>query len=173
MYTARDYILHGLFFNLYGLFKYWPSPVGDFLRYLCAKPFMAKMGKVRIYEGVTLWFPYRIYLGNNITLNEHVYILGYGEVRIEDGVRIGHRTSIMTADHIFNDRNMPIYKQGSEAGKVHIKSGAWIGCNVTILKDVVIGCGAVIAAGSVVNSDVQDYTIVAGVPAKIVGERGK
>ena len=52
--------------------------------------------------------------------------------------------------------------------KVVIGSDVWIGANVVILQGVTIGNGAVIAAGAVVNKDVADYTIVGGVPAKVI-----
>jgi acetyltransferase-like isoleucine patch superfamily enzyme len=170
-YSIKDYILHGIFFSLYGWVKYIPSPLGDVLRFIFVKPFIRHMGKVRIREGVTFWYPYRIHLADNITLNELVYLSGYGTLLIENGVRIGHRTSIITSDHRFDNREIPIRHQGIEPGKVHIESDVLIGCNVTILKDVTIGKGAVIAAGSVVTENVPRYAIMAGVPAKKIAER--
>ncbi|MBQ7832910.1 MAG: hypothetical protein IJ336_04950, partial [Lachnospiraceae bacterium] len=104
----KDYLIHGIYFNLYGWVKYLPSPVGDILRYVISKPFVKKMGKVRIYEGTTLWYPYRIKMGRNVTLNEGVYISGYGGVTIGDSVRIGNRTTILSSDHIFSNREIEI-----------------------------------------------------------------
>lgn len=52
--------------------------------------------------------------------------------------------------------------------KVKINNKAWIGFNVTILKGITIGEGAVVAAGSVVTKDVPSYTVVGGNPAKII-----
>ncbi|MFC6639871.1 acyltransferase [Sulfitobacter sediminilitoris] len=48
---------------------------------------------------------------------------------------------------------------------------AWISCRVTILPNVRIGRGAVVAAGAVVTKDVPQFAIVAGVPAVVIGER--
>ena len=53
-------------------------------------------------------------------------------------------------------------------GTVHIHDKAWIGANVTILKNVSVGEGAVVGAGSAVTKDVPAWTIVAGNPAKII-----
>ena len=66
-FTTRDYLTHGLYFTLYGLFKYLPSPIGDPFRYWATRPFMRRLGKVRIYEGVTIWYPYLIPEGNEIS----------------------------------------------------------------------------------------------------------
>jgi acetyltransferase-like isoleucine patch superfamily enzyme len=55
--------------------------------------------------------------------------------------------------------------------KIRIEDDVWIGANVTILKGVNIAEGAVVGAGAVVTKNVPSYSIVAGVPAKIVGSR--
>ncbi len=171
--TIGDYLIHGVYFLCYGFVKYLPSPIGDWLRHLVIKPFIQSMRKVRIYEGVTLWYPYRIRIGTDVTLNEWVYVSGYGEVVIGNGVRIGHRTSILSSDHVIDDPTTPIHKQGLVGGKVTIGNDVYIGCNATIMRGVSIGEGAVIAAGAVVTSAVAPYTIVGGVPAKVLGTRGE
>ncbi|HPL95325.1 MAG TPA: acyltransferase [bacterium] len=169
--NPKDYFRHGIFFNLYGLFKYLPSPLGDVLRYLIIKIFIKEIGRVRIYEGVTFWYPERIKIGDKVTLNEWVYLNGYGGLTIEDGVRIGERTSIITSDHTFEKKDIPIYQQAIIGSQVIIEKNVWIGCHVVILKGIRIGEGAVIAAGAVVTKDVPSFSVVAGVPAKIIKQR--
>ena len=51
---------------------------------------------------------------------------------------------------------------------VTIEQDVWIGCNVTLLSGVTVGRGAIVAAGAVVNKDVPPYSIVGGVPAKVL-----
>jgi len=167
-FSISDYIVHGVYFTLYGLVKYFPAPLGNILRYWVSKPFLKKIGKCRIGEGCTIWYPYRIEIGDDVTLNEFIYISGYGSIVIEDGVRMGTRTTIITSDHKIGDRNIPIRNQGLVAGAVTIKEDVWIGCNVTVLKGVTIGKGAVIAAGAVVTGDIPEFAIAGGVPAKIL-----
>ncbi len=61
-----------------------------------------------------------------------------------------------------------VEKDNQHIVKTRIGNDVWIGCNAVILPGVVVGDGAVIAAGSVVTKDVPEYAIVAGVPAKVV-----
>jgi acetyltransferase-like isoleucine patch superfamily enzyme len=170
-YELRDYLVQGIFFTLYGLVKYIPAPIGYLFRYLVAAPFLKRAGRVRLGEGVTLWYPYRIHIGDRVTLNEFVYVSGFGGVEIGEDVRIGTGVTILTSDHVFDSRDVPIHRQGVVAAKVVIGAGAWIGSNTTILKGVTVGAGAIIAAGAVVNKDVEPFSIVGGVPARRIAER--
>lgn len=169
--SFKDYVIHAIYIPIYGIVKYLPSPLGDWLRRWLTLPFTITLGKVRIYEGVTFWYPYRISIGNDVTLNEWVYLSGFGGLRIGDHVRIGHRVSIITSDHCHDDINIPICQQGLISAAVVIEDNVWIGCNVTILKGVRVCEGSIIAAGAVVTSDVPANAIFGGVPAKLIGFR--
>ena len=61
--------------------------------------------------------------------------------------------------------------QGERSLPILVGDDVWIGANATILRGVVIGRGAIIAAHAVVSKDVQPYEIVGGVPAKKIGSR--
>ena len=170
-FTTYDYLVHGVFLSLYGVVKYIPAPLGNVMRYAIVKPFIKKMGKCRIGEGCTLWYPHRITLYGDITLNEFSYLSGYGGIKIENGVRIGKGTTILTSNHRFDKKSVLIKDQGLVADRVYIKPNVWIGCNVTILKGVTSGEGAVIGAASLVNKDIPAYAIVGGAPAKVLKYR--
>jgi len=172
-FRIRDYILLGTYFLIYGAVKYLPSPIGDWLRYWITKPFIQRMGKVRIYEGVTIWYPYRVTIGDKVSLNEWIFIDGFGGVKIGNGVRIAHRATIMSSDHNFDDRNRFIYEQGIYCNTTVLEDDVWIGAASIVLPGVTIGRGAIVAAGAVVTKSVPPYTIVGGVPAKHMGVRGK
>ena len=105
----------------------------------------------------------RLVIGNDVRLNGCI-ISANSEVIIKDRARIGPWAHVMDGDfHSVEDR--------SAAGKLRpviIEEGAWLTTRCMVLKGVTIGRGAVVAAGSVVTKDVAPYTVVAGVPAKVV-----
>jgi maltose O-acetyltransferase len=88
--------------------------------------------------------------------------------RISTGsdVSIGPEAAILTLGH---DPQSPYFQ--NRGGDVTIGDHVWIGYRAIIMPGVTIGDGAVVAAGAVVTTDVEPYKIVAGVPARSVGER--
>jgi len=109
-----------------------------------------------------------IHIGNECTLNPYSIIYGEGGVKIGNYVRIATHSVIVAAQHIFKRIDVPICKQGSENKGIIIKDDVWIGAGCIILDGVIIGKGSIIAAGSVVNKNINPYSIVAGVPAKLI-----
>jgi len=85
---------------------------------------------------------------------------------------MGPSVKIITRNHIFRDKTVPIRIQGETELPVVIGNDVWIGANVVILPGVTVGNGAIIAAGAVVNKNIPEFTIVGGVPAKGIGMRG-
>lgn len=171
-YEYLDYFEHALFWTVYGIVKYVPSPIGDAFRTLILRVFGVKLSSWRIREGFTVWSPRKLTIGKHCTINEWVFIQAYGGVEIGDYVRIAARCTILSAGHVFDKRNTPIYRQGLRLAKVKICDDVWVGNNVTILSGNTIGKGAVIGAGAVVTTNVESNAIVGGVPARPIGERG-
>lgn len=105
-------------------------------------------------------------------MNGYIY-QDMGGVSIGNGVRIGNRTTILTSNHVWEDRKKLIYKQGiSTKGGVTISDDCFIGANVIILDGVNVGEHTVIGAGSVVTKDIPSYCIAAGNPANVIKRIG-
>ena len=77
---------------------------------------------------------------------------------------------LRAADHGMS-KNEKMYKQAYTAGTIIIEDDVWIGANSIILKNVTLGQGCVVGAGSVVTKSVEPYAIVAGNPAKLIKYR--
>lgn len=88
-------------------------------------------------------------------------------------VMIAQSVTIRDTDHEFSDVSKPMRLQGVTSDAVIIEDDVWISHGAIILKGVHIGQGAIVAAGAVVNSNVEPYAIVGGVPAKVIGNRLK
>lgn len=113
-----------------------------------------------------------IRIGNNCSLRNGVIIFGAGGVRIDDDCRLATGVVLVAFNHKFDDPRAPIRMQGITKVGIHVCEDVWIGARAIVLDGVTIGRGSVIAAGAVVTKDVESFSIVAGVPAKVVGKRG-
>lgn len=129
----------------------------------------AKVGSnVTFYPGIKISPGRNLELGDNVDLAWGVLITTRGGVSIGDRSLIGYNTQIFSANHkVPLDKGM-IFYSGHDFAPVQIGTDVWIGAGCIILPGVTIGEGAVVAAGSVVTKDVEPYSIVAGVPAKLI-----
>ncbi|MCX7909900.1 MAG: N-acetyltransferase [Ignavibacteria bacterium] len=108
------------------------------------------------------------FIGKNCKISSHTFICE--GVHIEDNCFIGHNVTFIN-DKYPRATNEDGTLQTEEDWKVvetYIKKGASIGSSATILCGVTIGEGAIVGAGAVVTKDVEPYTVVAGVPAKVI-----
>ena len=125
-------------------------------------------GKTLVETGTRMIGVPNICIGNNFYINAYCHLLG--EIYIGNDVQIGPQTVMWARDHKFA-KGQAIREQGHESAAIVIGNDVWIGAHCTILKGVVIGDGAVVAAGAVVTKDVPPMAVVAGVPAKVIKVR--
>ncbi|MSY44417.1 MAG: acyltransferase, partial [Actinobacteria bacterium] len=89
-------------------------------------------------------------------------------VIIGDDVFTGHNVYITDANHGYEDVEQPIGRQFSPPQPVSIGSGSWLGHGVIVLPGVAIGRNVVIGAGAVVTSDIPDFSVAVGNPARVI-----
>ena len=119
-----------------------------------------------------------IHIGDNCSVQYNSLMTGYGNpgdsqglIKIGNNVRIAPNVMIISANHVYENPDIPICKQGMDIKPITIEDDVWIAGRVNIMAGVTIGKGSVIGAGSVVTKDIPPYSVAVGVPAKVIKER--
>lgn len=119
-----------------------------------------------IHMGARFFQPRNIEIGDGSILGDHIFIDGRDKVKIGKHVDIASEVMIYNSEH---DLTSPQFEAIEEP--VVIEDFVFIGPRVIILPGVTIKKGAIVAAGAVVTKDVDEKSIVGGIPAKVIGER--
>jgi acetyltransferase-like isoleucine patch superfamily enzyme len=112
-----------------------------------------------------------LFVGTNSCWHRGAFFNALGGISIGKNVIIGPYCVIHSANHCFDDLNEPIMFQGHVLEPVLIEDDCWLGAHVTVLPGVRLGKGCVVGAGSVVTKSMPAYSVVAGVPARIISSR--
>ncbi|KHD45981.1 DapH/DapD/GlmU-related protein [Streptococcus hongkongensis] len=121
-------------------------------------------------ESLRLFPPFYTDFGKNLGFGEDVFVNSgchfqdQGGITIGRGTLIGHNVVMATVNHALE----PSRDQKKFYAPIDIGQKVWVGSNVTILPGVTVGDWPVIAARAVVTKDVLAYTVVGGVPAKVI-----
>lgn len=115
----------------------------------------------------------QIIIGNKFALNGNARIVADcgGKIIIGNSVMVGPNTIIRASNHKYESAAIDIWLQGQTGETIIIGDDVWIAANVVILPGVKIGSHSVIAAGAVVTKDVPEYSVVAGIPARVISTR--
>jgi acetyltransferase-like isoleucine patch superfamily enzyme len=148
-------------------------------------------GDVRLGRGVFVsqlaaFFPKRFAIGDNSYVGAHAYVtdevtfgddctlnpyaMARGRVRAGSGVRVGAHSALLGFNHS-TDPGSPVFTQPLRSKGIVLGDDVWIGSHATVLDGVTIGSHAVIGGGAVVTRDVADWAVVAGNPARAIGDR--
>lgn len=133
-----------------------------------------RMAGVHVGQGVRLVSSVKIHTSGPVHIGDHAFIgheglLVGGDAPIEIGPHVGiaPRVCIVTGTHKIDLDTPSIAGEGYSA-PITIGEGCWIGASVTILGGAEIGEKCVLAAGAVVTENIPEYSVVGGVPAKII-----
>lgn len=141
-----------------------------------AKVYIRKEAKLHINGRVKLGKGVYLIVNNNATveIGDNTYIAGDSKIFANEKISIGNNCALAwnltIIDTDFHEIHASNSNKHQMTAPICIGNDVWIGCNVTILKGVTIGNGAIIAAGSVVTKNVLPNTVVAGNPAVVIKE---
>ena len=156
--------------------------------------FLKKLGKKTVLEeGVLLFHPENISIHDNVYIGHNTILKGYykNEMIIEEGTWIGQQcffhsaggikigknigigpgVKILTSYHKDTDPTKPILHEELKFKSVIIEDDADLGVNSVIMPGVTIKKGTQVGAGAVVTKDFPEYSVIAGVPAKLIRTR--
>lgn len=125
------------------------------------------------HTGLFIACPEKVYIGNNVSINQFVFIdaCDGGNISIGDDCLVGPYVLFRSADHRFDKIDIPIKDQNHQKGNITIGNNCWIGGHVTITCNVSIGEGCVIGANSVVTKSIPPFSVAVGTPAKVIRNR--
>jgi maltose O-acetyltransferase len=151
---------------------FFTGPLPDFtfilkIRGYLLKPAFKTTGKnFQIASGVIINWSSNVVLGNDVFIGNNCWIQGRGGIQIDDEVLIGPFSVIATNNHTKKGKS---FRFGEGVIKpIYIGFGSWLGAHCIITSGVKIGNGVMVAAGSVVTTNIPDYKNVGGVPAKTI-----
>jgi putative colanic acid biosynthesis acetyltransferase WcaF len=148
------------------LFRMCPFKLSK-LKRLVLKLFGAEVGEgVVIKPRVNITFPWKLKLGDNVWLGEECWLLNLEQIHVGNNVCISQRAFLCTGNHDYAEQGFDLI-----LGPIQIEDGAWIGANAWVGPGVQIGTHAVLAAGSVMTSDMIPFGIYRGNPALLVKKR--
>lgn len=134
--------------------------------------------KVTLGRGLKMSGSKNIFVGNNVSIGEDArFMCTRAKIIMGDNIMFGPGVTCITGGHRMDIVGKPMIfvtneeKRPEDDRNIVLEGDNWIGANVTILRGVTIGEGAVVAAGAVVTKDVPPYSIVGGVPAKVIKMR--
>jgi acetyltransferase-like isoleucine patch superfamily enzyme len=110
-------------------------------------------------------------IGDHTWIGQFCYINSAGGVEIGSRVGVGPYVKMMSSRHREEGRDVPILLSDLEFAPIRVKDDCDIGIGAIILPGTTVGRGSIVGAGAVVTRDVEPYSIVAGVPARKIGER--
>ena len=125
---------------------------------LSGMPFIHSTAKIQI--------PWNLTMQHRACLGECTNAYSLGKIEILEGATVAQEAYLCTGTHDFKDPNLQLITKPITIGK-----NSFIGARAMILPGVIIGDQAIVGAMSVVSRDVPDHQIVAGNPAKKIGER--
>lgn len=112
-------------------------------------------------------------IGDGASIAEGCVFSSARSIRLGTKVSLARYVYVADHAHAYDDPDAPSLEQGiTDIRPVEIGDGAWLGQNVTVLPGVRIGKGCVVAAHSVVSTDVPDYSLAAGAPARVIRRFG-
>jgi putative colanic acid biosynthesis acetyltransferase WcaF len=136
-------------------------------RLIIARAFGVRIyGMPFVHQRARIQIPWHLTMHHRACLGERTNAYSLGNIEIWEGATIAQEAYLCTGTHDINSSSFQLITQ-----KITIQPNAFVGARAMILPGVSIGKNAVVGAQAVVTKDVQENEIVAGNPARVIGNR--
>jgi putative colanic acid biosynthesis acetyltransferase WcaF len=169
VFGLRNRLARGLWWIVWIVaFRLSPQPL-FFWRTWLLRIFGAEVGDgCYVYPSARIWAPWLLKLGNIATIGPGVEIYNPGGVEIGDKAIISQNAFLCGATHDYDDPAFPMTWK-----PIRISAYGWICARGVVLPGVTIGTGAILGAAAVTSRDLAPWSVYAGNPARLVGQRKK
>lgn len=152
-----------------------PANFGFKVRQMIIPRFFYSAGQnIKIHPGIRYRAVQKINCGSNVRLGADNFYNAGGGLTIGDNAILGPGVKIWTANHRYDSAETPISDQGMVYRSVSIGEDVWLGSNAFVMPGTELGPGCIVAAGAIVNAKkYPPYSILAGNPARVIGNRQK
>ena len=148
------------------LFRWTPKPLFRWRSYLL-RLFGARIeGTAFVASSAQIKMPWNLILGNRSCIGSNVQLYNLDFITIGSRATIAQETYLCTGTHQFESPNLPLV-----VGKINVGADAFVGARAFVNPGINIGPGAVVGACSVVTRDIPPWTISAGNPSRVIGNR--
>lgn len=150
-----------------------PGILGNTLRRRLYRRFFGACGEgLEVHPGVRFYNANKLLIGANVGIGLDCTFQAGGEIVIHDRVAFGAGCKVWSVNHHYEDPDKPLLAQGYDLRKVEIGPDVWLAANVFLMPGVELGEGCIVSAGTVVSAKKYPaYSIIAGNPARVIGNR--
>lgn len=130
--------------------------------------------ELNVDAGVKIFNPGNVSLGDRCFIGAGTRLYAWNErITIGSDVMIAADVLMITRNHGHQRTDIPMTRQGYTNAPIVVEDDVWIGFRAVVLAGVTIGRGSIVGSGAVVTKDVPPYSIVGGVPARVIRSRGE
>lgn len=158
-------------YMLWSIYKVGLFPSHHFRKWFFKQSGVKMESNVVFHIGTQIRSPWKLSIGKGSVIGNHVTLDARSGLAIGENVNISSNVSIWTLQHDHRTPDFGCPDPNKRKLDVKVGNRVWLGCNVIVLPGVSIGEGAVCCGGCVVTKNVEPFTVVAGIPAKKVGDR--
>jgi len=162
---AARAVIYKLVFARFGWLSYIGPPI-----FLLRPGRIHVGGRVRIFPGLRAEChgDGALFIGDNVSIGQNFHVIAGSKLLIGSGCLISGDVFVTDTDHTFDLVNIPVFDQPDRIASTRIGDNCFIGIGARIQAGTTLGNGCVVGANSVVKGDFPDYSMIVGVPGRVV-----